>query len=174
MSAAPDGIYMRQDIENVPVARLVANLERDLAANPKDADIHLRLARLYAMAYFANEDELPATALGGKDKPPKQEVWFGHEPNLVPGQVAPGTTRSSASKAYLQKSVNHYKTAVALESNNLTARIGYRVGARTDGRQSGRDRRVPGGSSNRRGPRSRVRRGPRSDSGSIPRKPRAT
>jgi len=125
MGAALDGIYMHPDVENVPVARLVANLERDLAARPKDADIHLRLARLYAMAYFANEDELPATALGGKDKPAKQEVWFGHEPNLVPGQVAPGTTRSDASKGYLKKSLNHYKTAVDLESNNLTARIGY-------------------------------------------------
>ena len=145
MAAALDGIYMRQDVENVPVARLVANLERDLAANPKDADIHLRLARLYAMAYFANEDELPATALGGKDKPAKQEVWFGHEPNLVPGQVAPGTTRSDAAKAYLQKSVNHYKTAVDLESQQPHGPDWLRVGARTDRQQGGRDRRVPAG-----------------------------
>jgi hypothetical protein len=125
MTAALGGIYMRPDLENVPVARLVANLERDLAANPKDAAIHVRLARLYAMAYAANEDELPATALGAKDKPTRQEVWFGHEPSLVPDRVAPGTTRSDASKAYLKKSLSHYKTAVDLEISNLTARIGY-------------------------------------------------
>jgi hypothetical protein len=124
-TAALDAIYMRPDIENVPVARLVTNLERDLAANPKDAEIHLRLARLYAMAYAGNTDELPTTVLAGKDKPAKQEVWFGHEPSLVPEKVAPGATRSDASKAFLQKSLNHYKTAVELQGSNLTARIGY-------------------------------------------------
>jgi tetratricopeptide (TPR) repeat protein len=124
-AAAVDAIYMRPDIENVPVARLVTNLERELAADPKDPEIHLRLARLYAMAYAANEDELPAAVLGGRDKPGKQEVWFGHEPSLVPENVAPGTTRTAAAKGYLQKSLNHYKTAVDLQAGNLTARIGY-------------------------------------------------
>ena len=49
-------IYMRPDIEDVPVARLVANLETDLAADPKNPDIHLRLARLYAVVYFGEHD----------------------------------------------------------------------------------------------------------------------
>ena len=120
-----EAIYSRPDLENVPVARLVTNLERDLAAEPKNPEIHLRLARLYAMAYAANADELPVTTLGGADKGSKQEVWFGHEPNLVPPQLPPGTARTEASRLYLQKSVGHYKSVVELDPAGLTGRIGY-------------------------------------------------
>ncbi len=137
MTAAPAAIYMRPDIENVPVARLVTNLERELAASPKNADLHLRLARLYAMAYAANADQLPATALGGKDRATKQEVWFGHEPNLVPERVAPGADRSEASKGYLKKSLGHYQTAVELDPNNLVARIGYGWALEQSGNKTG-------------------------------------
>lgn len=124
-TAGLDGIYVRPELENVPVARLVANLERDLAADPRNADIHLRLARLYAMAYAANAEELPVTVLAGPDKRVKQEVWFGHEPNLIPAQIPPGTARTEASKLYLKKSVTHYKTVVELEPTGLVGRIGH-------------------------------------------------
>lgn len=123
-SASLGGIYMRPDIEDVPVARLVANLEKELAADPKNPDIHLRLARLYAIAYSANTTELPVTVLAGADKKPRQEVWFGHEPNLVPQKVAPGATRSESSKAFLGKSVEHYRKVVELNPTGLVGRIG--------------------------------------------------
>jgi hypothetical protein len=123
-AASVGAIYARPDIANVPVARLVANLEKDLAADPKNADIHLRLARLYAMAYAANTSELPVTVLAGADQKPRQEVWFGHEPDLIP-KVAPGTTRSDASKAFLGKSVDHYRRVIELNPAGLTGRIGY-------------------------------------------------
>jgi hypothetical protein len=124
-TAGLEGIYVRPDLENVPVARLVANLERELAAAPRNADIHLRLARLYAMAYAANAEALPVTVLAGSDKRVKQDVWFGHEPNLVPAQIPPGTARTEASKLYLKKSLTHYKTVVDLEPTGLIGRIGY-------------------------------------------------
>jgi tetratricopeptide (TPR) repeat protein len=124
-AGALKAIYMRPDLENVPVARLVANLERDLAADPKNADIHLRLARLYAMAYAANADELPVKVVAGRSSPANPEVWFGHEPNLVPTDIPPGTPRTAASKAYLQKSVDHYKAVVELAPSGLVGRIGY-------------------------------------------------
>ena len=124
-TAGLDGIYVRPELENVPVARLVANLERELTADPKNADIHLRLARLYAMAYAANAEELPVTVLAGPDKRVKQEVWFGHEPNLVPTQIPPGAARTEAAKLYLKKSVTHYKTVVELEPTGLVGRIGH-------------------------------------------------
>jgi tetratricopeptide (TPR) repeat protein len=120
-----DAIYMRPDLENVPVARLVANLERELAADPKSADIHLRLARLYAMAYAANADELPATVVAGRSSQANPEVWFGHEPNVLPAEIPPGTPRSAASKVYLQKSVDHYKRVIELAPAGLVGRIGY-------------------------------------------------
>jgi len=124
VSASVGAIYVRQDIENVPVARLVANLEKELAAKPKNPDIHLRLARLYAMAYSANTTELPATVLAGADKKPRQEVWFGYEPDLVPQKVAPAASRTEAATAFLGKAVEHYRKVVELDSSSLVGRIG--------------------------------------------------
>jgi hypothetical protein len=124
-ATAPAGaIYMRPDLENVPVARLVANIEKELAADPKNPDLHLRLARLYAMAYAANTTELPVTVLAGADRTPRQEVWFGHEPNLIP-RLAPGTTRTESSKAFLARAVEHYKRVVEHNPAGLVGHIGY-------------------------------------------------
>ncbi len=116
------GLYGRPEIQTVPVARLVANLQRELAATPRDPDIHIRLARLYGMAYFLNADELPV--LRGKP----DQVWFGYEPNLVPHPVRPGGTigsRSEAARQYLEKATEHYRTALELEPDSLLARLGY-------------------------------------------------
>ncbi len=135
--ASLGAIYMRPDIEEVPVARLVANLEKELAADPKSADIHLRLARLYALAYSANTTELPVTVLAGADRKPRQEVWFGHEPNLIPEKVAPGASRSEASKAFLAKSVEHYRKVVELNASGLIGRIGYAWTLEQSGNTSG-------------------------------------
>jgi hypothetical protein len=136
-SASLGAIYMRPDIEDVPVARLVANLDKELAADPKNADIHLRLARLYALAYSANTTELPVTVLAGADRKPRQEVWFGHEPNLIPEKVAPGASRSEASKAFLAKSVDHYRKVVELNQPGLVGRIGYAWTLEQSGNTSG-------------------------------------
>jgi tetratricopeptide (TPR) repeat protein len=124
-SATLGAIYARPDIEDVPVARLVANLETELAANPKNADVHLRLARLYAMAYAANTEKLPVTVLAGADRKPRQEVWFGHEPDLIPRDVDPAASRTAASKSFLARSVEHYRKVIELNPAGLVGRIGY-------------------------------------------------
>src|SRR5688572_22883594 len=66
LSGALQAIYVKPDLQNVPVARLVSHLERELATDPKSADVHLRLARLYAMAYAANAEQLQATVVAGR------------------------------------------------------------------------------------------------------------
>jgi hypothetical protein len=116
------GIYIGVETRRVPVARLVANLEKQLASSPKSADIHLRLARLYGMAYAVNAEEVPVTTRrDGTD-----EVWFGHEPNLVPhrSQSPAEGSRTAAGRDYLSKAVTHYRQAVALDPESLPARLG--------------------------------------------------
>lgn len=128
LTGAAHAIYVGRETQTVPVARLAANLERDLAADPKNADTHLKLARLYGMAYSVNADEVPvSTGPGGLGTPrTSEEVWFGHEPDLVPyGRRGARQTRSAASREYLQKSLTHYKAAVDLNPESLTARLGY-------------------------------------------------
>jgi len=120
-TAAVHGIYVRRETQTVPVARLAANLEKELAANPKNADTHLKLARLYGMAYSVNAEEVPvASRLDGS-----QDVWFGHEPDLVPhAQRGAGVTRTAASRQYLTQSLAHYRSALDLSPGSLTARLG--------------------------------------------------
>src|SRR5438876_210901 len=45
--------YAPADVEEVPVARVIANLERTLKAKPGDAGLLLNMARLHAMAFAA-------------------------------------------------------------------------------------------------------------------------
>ena len=51
LSATVAAIPVRVDVENVPVDRVVANLERDVAAQPKNARLRINLARVHAIAY---------------------------------------------------------------------------------------------------------------------------
>ena len=118
-----DGIYVRTESGKVPVARLAANLERQLANNPKSDDIHVQLARLYGMAAALNSDEAPALTEPGRP----EEVWFGHDAGLIPYKTSPppDATRAQASREYRQKSLEHYRAALQLNPRNLLARLGY-------------------------------------------------
>jgi len=117
-------IYAPSETRTVPVARLAANLEKELAAAPRDADLHIKLARLYGMAYAMNAEEVPVTTRH-PDHP--DEVWFGYEPDLVPHRPKPAadTTRAEASRQYLKKSIEHYRMALDINPGSLLARLGY-------------------------------------------------
>jgi tetratricopeptide (TPR) repeat protein len=126
--ASVTGLYLEPEVKNVPVARLVTNLEARLAANPKDADVHIQLARLYGMAYAMNANELPVASLqGSKPGESKEEVWFGHEPGLIPdrSRTATAADRGTTSKEYLKKSLEHYRQALELNPASLLAHLGY-------------------------------------------------
>ena len=54
-SAHLTAIYMRMETREVPIDRLVANLERELKTNPANVQTLINLARLHAMAYRAQD-----------------------------------------------------------------------------------------------------------------------
>ena len=116
-----DGIYIGAETRRVPVARLAGNLEQQLKSSPKDASLHVKLARLYGMAHAVNGEDLPVTT----GKSGADELWFGHEPNLVPYRQKPGETRSEAARGYLKRAIEHYRMALDLEPDNQLARLGY-------------------------------------------------
>ena len=100
--AGLDAIFVLPETRKVPVARLVANLEKELAAGPATADQHLWLARLYGMAYALNADEVPVAVRpseAGKEQQ-AEEIWLGPSPHLVPRQLAPEKTRTATSLVY--------------------------------------------------------------------------
>jgi tetratricopeptide (TPR) repeat protein len=125
--AGLDAIFVLPETRKVPVARLVANLEKELAAGPATVDLHLRLARLYGMAYALNADEVPVAVrpAGPGGERQAEEIWLGPSPQLIPRQLAPETTRTATSRKYLGQAVEHYRRALELDADNLTARLGY-------------------------------------------------
>jgi hypothetical protein len=50
------GRYVRPDLVNIPVERLIKNLEAIAEDDPNDAQIRFNLARVHAMAYALKAD----------------------------------------------------------------------------------------------------------------------
>jgi tetratricopeptide (TPR) repeat protein len=118
---AAQAIYMQVDVENVPIARLVENLERLLKARPTDAYLHLNLARTHGMAWAQ------ATATMDVSKRRDEwEPWFGYEHDAVPFTVAPtkDAARMKAAAPHLKAALDHYADAIRLDPNNLAALLG--------------------------------------------------
>ena len=53
---------MRADVENVPVERVVANLEQQVRERPTDVDLRVNLARVHAMAYAEKRTRIPTAS----------------------------------------------------------------------------------------------------------------
>ena len=53
-----EAIYMRPDLEVIPVDRLIQNLERLVAREPGNATLRLNLARAHAMAFATNSQSV--------------------------------------------------------------------------------------------------------------------
>ena len=117
-------IYMRVDAQKVPVERLVANLERKSAQEPRNAQHHVNLGRLHGMAFALKTEEVPAVVRPGSTE---EEVWFGYEPKLIPYQnrQASSPEAAAAAKAHLTKALAHYEKALELDPDSLLGRLGY-------------------------------------------------
>ena len=92
-------IYVQREIENVPVARLTENLEREARENLRDAIVRVNLARLHGMAYALDSETAPAVKIGERES-----VWYGYEPKIVPYR-AEEKPRSPAAQAHLDEAI---------------------------------------------------------------------
>ena len=132
-----DALYVAVDIETVPIARLISNLEARAAADPSDLETRLNLARTHAMAYALRTDTTEATKATPATDPLRDAEspapWFGYEPNYVPW-----TGREPANRISPQAARSHLLEAIALFRNivprlavrtydnmGLTARLGF-------------------------------------------------
>jgi tetratricopeptide (TPR) repeat protein len=114
---------MRVETVQVPVDRLVENLEKELKTNPGNVQTILNLARLHAMAFANKQETFPATTQ--KDGQPELPSYTPGSSQL-PRTVAPASSESAASATqHLKEATRHYEAALALAPDNLTARIGH-------------------------------------------------
>jgi tetratricopeptide (TPR) repeat protein len=123
-SAHLTAIYMHVETREVPIDRLVANLERELKANPANVQTLINLARLHAMAFALKTDEFPAAQF----KPDQPELpSYPPGSSEIPGTVRPAPSAEIAARAarHLKEATRHYEAALKLDPINMTARLGH-------------------------------------------------
>jgi hypothetical protein len=92
----------------VPVERVIANVEKDLRANPRDAELHFRLGRLHSLG-FANS----TTAKGFRDIPGVY-VSLDDQPKKL----------SKSRANHLNKSIKEYEEAIRLDNKRALYYVG--------------------------------------------------
>ncbi len=115
------GMFRRVEVEKVPVDRLIANLEAEVARNPKNVSALINLARAHGMAYALHAETVEV-------RKNSLELWFGFMPKIVPFSAVVKTedpAKQKAAKLHLNKAINRFKTAVDLAPENSVARLGY-------------------------------------------------
>jgi len=113
--------YIRPQLSEVPIDKLLENLQALATKSPKDAKIRLNLARGHAMAYSSKADKVEIWT--GKEA---DGVWFGYEAKYVP--FMPKTTDDGArnvwAKDHLAKAIDRYKETVALDPKSSAGQLG--------------------------------------------------
>ncbi|HTU99107.1 MAG TPA: tetratricopeptide repeat protein [Luteitalea sp.] len=117
-SAAPSAIFVRTVTEQVPVARLIANLTRQVEKNPSDGDAHWALARAHAMA-ASNPARAIAVTKEGK-------VWYGPGAPFAPFDPMPAATGTlgTPGQQHLTLAIAHHRRALRLLPSNPAIRLG--------------------------------------------------
>jgi len=65
------------DVRNVPVERLVTNLQRLVRERPQDLEVRINLARVHVMAYAQKRTEIPVM----NHDPERWLPWFAALPD---------------------------------------------------------------------------------------------
>ena len=99
--------YHGVELEQVPVARLIENLEKISKENPNRAEAWLNLGRAHGMAYAQKTDPLTVP-----------NAYHGIEPPAVPFgsvKVAPDPLQDAAAQAHLEAALKSVQTGVGTE-----------------------------------------------------------
>jgi tetratricopeptide (TPR) repeat protein len=109
------------DIYNVPLDRLVANLEASIAKEPKNAELRVNLARVHVMAFALKTTSIPV--LRGMENKGPATKWLreNEQPEVTP--TADPAARKEAAD-HLAKAIQGYQEAIALAPDNAIARLG--------------------------------------------------
>jgi hypothetical protein len=118
-------MFIGVETENVPVERVLRNLQVRLEADPSNAELHYQVARLHALAsvrspqsllpvYKASRPERADAYIKSREGFP---YYGGGDGSGVPDEVK----RRPHDAAHLAKAIEHYETAMALMRANPSA-----------------------------------------------------
>lgn len=122
--AVGGAMYGRVDVENVPIERLAANLEHQIAQEPANVDLRVNLARVHAMAYARKSSTVPQATFGGRAL---AAPWLG---SGVPSHQQFDVRRTgdagqqAAALDQLTKAIGRYREALTMDSGHSVAKIG--------------------------------------------------
>ena len=112
--------FARVETESVPVARLVANLEKQIAERPDAVALYSTLARLHSMAYAQKTDQWDA-------RKSDQQPFFGYmNKEHPPREVKKGESDQAEAEAkeHLKQAIAGYAKALAIDPKHLPSRLG--------------------------------------------------
>ncbi len=114
--------YREPDLVNVPIERLIKNLEAIISKDPNNIQIRFNLARVHAMAYALKTD----TAHVNKNEE-NLGAWFGYEPDHVPFKTVSTSDQNilKAAKEHLARAIEQYKEVLRLAPDNLSVSLGH-------------------------------------------------
>ena len=114
VSTALGALFLTPDLDNIPVERLVRNLERLAKENPGDARLVFNLGRAHAMAYALKADTL-AVERGADSEGP----WPGHGPEHMQPDVkpAPNAARDKIARGHLTRAIARYREALTYDDD---------------------------------------------------------
>jgi len=109
------------DVYNVPLDRLVANLEASIAKEPRNADLRVNLARAHVMAFALKTATIPVVR-GMETKGPANKWLRENEQPQVTPTADPAARKEAAD--HLAKAIQRYQEAIALAPDNPVAQLG--------------------------------------------------
>jgi hypothetical protein len=118
-------MYVRPDLEVIPIDRLIENLTRMVARQPDDARLRLNLARAHAMAFATNSQPVAVQRARQEDG-----IFFGYSPPAVPFKTPVSGTRTAAATAHLTAAIAEYEKVAVREPSDprdptaMVARLG--------------------------------------------------
>ncbi len=117
---------MRVDVKNVPVDRVVANLEQQVRERPADVDLRVNLARVHAMAYAQKRTTIP-TATYPLGRPGVTVPWVDYlAPDFQQFRIRTSNDPKvmAAAREHLTKAIARYREALELAPTHPVAQMG--------------------------------------------------
>jgi hypothetical protein len=110
------------DVIEVPVDRVIANLERLIAKSPKDPVLLLNLARTHVMAFALKSGTIRVTRSEEEKGPATAWMQNNVQPRVSSTQ---DPVRLQEARAHLANGIARYEETIRLDSSNGVARLGY-------------------------------------------------
>jgi len=119
-------MFVMPDVENVPIDRVIANLESQLRATPDDLQARLNLARVHAMAY-ADKSGTARVTTGRSAGRPAGVPWLGIDPGSfrqVSVKPAADAADRARAAAHLAAAIAAYDEVLRRDSGQVVAKLG--------------------------------------------------